>query len=209
MKTEPYLHAVRARETDPFSLSLRQQAEAANIPIVAYDGLCLLRQVILLRRVRRVLELGTAIGYSAIGMAQANESLEVVSLERDPYRVELAQRNIQAAGLDARITLIEADARTFDPQTLEGAFDLVFIDASKSQGIHYFERYESCLAPAGVIVTDNVLFHGLHEATIHSRNLRQLTQKIDRFNRYLLTRTDYDTMIYPVGDGMSVSIQLR
>lgn len=209
MKAEPYLDTVRARETDPFSLSLRHQAEQAKIPIIAYDGLCLLRQVILLKKVHRVLELGTAIGYSAIGMARVDDTIEVISVERDRSMVETARKNIHAANLEGRITIIEADARELDPETLDGLFDLVFIDASKSQGVQYFERYEACLAPQGVIITDNVLFHGLHEATIHSRNLRQLTQKIDRFNRYLLTRTDYDTVIYPIGDGMSVSIKTR
>lgn len=209
MKAEPYLHTVRAKETDAFSLSLRAQAEAADIPIIAYDGLCFLQQIILMRGVKRVLELGTAIGYSAIGMARVRHDLEIVTIERDAERLDSAHQNIGASGFASRISVIEADARTLDPNTLKGPFDMIFIDASKSQGIHYFERYESCLAPGGIIVTDNVLFHGFHEMTIRSRNLRQLTQKIDRFNRYLLTRKDYHTMIYPVGDGMSVSIQLR
>jgi predicted O-methyltransferase YrrM len=88
-----------------------------------------------------------------------------------------------------------------------GEFDLIFIDAAKSQSIKFFEKYETLLTDKGVIVTDNLLFHDLFNQEVRDRNLRQLLRKIDTFNKYVVEKEGYNTYIYTLGDGMSLSIK--
>ncbi len=194
-------------ETTPLLKQLRAYAKKHDVPIITREGERFLNQLLVLKDAKNVLEIGAAIGYSAISMA-LNTKCHVTTIERDQAMVKQAKINISDANLDTHITVIEADALTLDVSELP-MFDVLFIDAAKAQYIKFFEKYAPFVKPGGLIITDNLLFHGLIDQEVESRNLRQLLRKLDTFNQYILTRDDYITEIYRIGDGMSVSIKRK
>jgi len=196
---------VNKKETNPLLVSFRTFAIENDVPIITYEGLQFLVQIIKLRSIKKVLEIGTAIGYSSIAMALKTD-VTVTTIERSGEMVELAKQNIKKASMEDRVTVIHQDALEVDEESL-GMFDLIFIDAAKSQSIKFFEKYETLLTNKGVIVTDNLLFHDLFNQEVRDRNLKQLLRKIDAFNKYVVEKEGYNTYIYTLGDGMSLSIK--
>ncbi len=203
---QAYLNTINPKETEPSFVSLRRYAQTYNVPILTYEDILFLKQLIRLKHVKRILEIGTAIGYSATHMASVDESIHVTTIERDMTMIKKAQETFLNSPYKDQITLIEGDALevSINPDL---PYDLIFIDAAKAQSQRFFERFEPYLAQQGIIVTDNLLFHGYLVKAHPSKRLLQLTKKIDAFNHYLMKRKDYDTVIYPIGDGMSVSIK--
>lgn len=184
---------------------MKQYAEVNNVPIMVDEGIDFLTTFILKNHVKNVLEIGTAIGYSAIMMALVDPNLKITTIERDEVRYLEALKNVKAFDLENRITLIYNDA--FNVK-LDEKFDLIFIDAAKAQNIKFFEMFERNLEYRGVIITDNLKFHGLvdkKEEEIKSKNLRALVRKIKDYVDYLKTNEKYNTEFFEVGDGISVS----
>ncbi len=184
--------------------NLKNNALLNDIPIMQDEGIDFLIDFILKNNINSVLEIGSAIGYSAIMMALNNPNLKITTIERDQERYMEALKNIKSFDLEDRITLVFNDALETN---IEGEFDLIFIDAAKGQNIRFFEKYELNLKDRGYIITDNMNFHGLVDKLdeeIESRNLRQLVRKIKEYREYLSTRTDYDTQILNIGDGIAV-----
>lgn len=184
---------------------MKQYAEVNNVPIMMDEGIDFLTTFILKNHVKNILEIGTAIGYSAIMMALVDPNLKITTIERDEIRYLEALKNVKAFGLENRITLIYNDA--FNVK-LDEKFDLIFIDAAKAQNIKFFEMFERNLEYRGVIITDNLKFHGLvdkKEEEIKSKNLRALVRKIKDYVDYLKTNEKYNTEFFEVGDGISVS----
>ncbi len=181
-------------------------AEEKNIPIMQKKGIDFLCKIIEKGEVKNILEIGTAIGYSAIKMANVNETITVTSVERDEERYILALKNIKKAKLDKRINVIFADALNIN---LEDKYDLIFIDAAKSQYIKFFNKFKENLNPKGIIISDNLSFHGYveQEERIESRNLRQLVGKIRKYVDFLKDNKEFKTKFYKVGDGIAVSIK--
>ena len=200
-----YLKQINKKETNEQLVSLRAFAETNKVPIIQEDGINFIIQVIKLRGIKEVLEIGTAIGYSAIRMA-LHTDVHITSIERNEEMYNHAIKNVSEANLQDKIDIIFNDALEVDEHTLNKV-DLIFIDAAKAQSIKFFEKYEKLLTDKGIIITDNLLFHGLHEQTVRDRNLRQLLTKIDRFNKYVVEREEYDTYLYEIGDGMSLSVK--
>lgn len=187
---------------------IKEYAEKENVPIMQDDGIEFLTTFIIKNQVKTVLEIGTAIGYSAIKMALSSPNLKVVSIERDEKRYLEAVKNIKKMQLEDRITLIFKDALDVK---LEDKFDLIFIDAAKSQSIHFFEQFERNLNDRGYIVTDNLNFHGYvfkKEEEIKSKNLRALVRKIKDYHKYLEENKKFKTEFYDIGDGISVSYRV-
>ena len=184
---------------------MKQYAEVNNVPIMMDEGIDFLTTFILKNHVKNVLEIGTAIGYSAIMMALVDPNLKITTIERDEIRYLEALKNVKSFDLENRITLIYNDA--FNVK-LDEKFDLIFIDAAKAQNIKFFEMFERNLEYRGVIITDNLKFHGLvdkKEEEIKSKNLRSLVRKIKDYIDYLKTNEKYNTEFFEVGDGISVS----
>lgn len=186
---------------------MKSYAKQYLVPIIGDEGLHFLVQTTLLLNAKKVLEIGTAIGYSSIALA-LKAGVEVVSIERNHDLYVEASKNVSKANLNDKITLIEADALEIDEFTL-GKYDLIFIDAAKAQYIKFFEKFQNNLTSNGVIVSDNLLFHGQIEdpQLIESRNRRQLVSKIDKFNHWVTSNEAFYTVIYPIGDGMALSIK--
>lgn len=184
---------------------LKKYAKDNNVPIMQDDGIDYLTTFIIKKQINSVLEIGTAIGYSAIMMALANPNLKITTIERDQDRYLEAVKNIKKFNLEDRITLIFSDALEVE---IDDSFDLVFIDAAKGQNIKFFEKYERNLNDNGYIITDNMDFHGLVDKSdieIESRNLRSLVRKIREYRIYLSTRYDYDVEILSIGDGIAIA----
>ena len=188
---------------------IREYAEKNNVPIMMDDGIKYLINYINKNQVKSVLEIGTAIGYSAIMMALSNKDLFITTIERDEKRYLEALKNIKKLNLENRITLVFNDA--LDANIPE-KFDLIFIDAAKAQSIKFFEKFEKNLNPDGTIITDNIKFHGLvdkKEEEIESRNLRAIVRKVKNYIEFLRTNEHYKTEFLDIGDGLSVSKKLN
>ena len=186
---------------------MERYAEANNVPIIEPDSILFIKKYIKLNDVKKILEIGTAIGYSAILMATTKEDVEVTTIERDDKRYREAVKNINEIGLDNRIEVVFNDA--LDVNLAGYSYDLIFIDAAKSQLIKYFEKFKNYLNPGGVIITDNIKFHGLVEEKdkIESKNVRQLVDKIEDYKEYLQNNDEFITKFYDVGDGLAVSFR--
>ncbi|MGP4080497.1 O-methyltransferase [Pseudalkalibacillus sp. R45] len=191
-------------------LQMEEDARVENVPIMDLIGMEALLQIIRLHKPKRILEIGTAIGYSAIRMVQAAPESRVVSIERDSERFNQAIANISKLGLQDSIHVIEGDAlEKISEIEEEGPYDFIFIDAAKGQYQRFFQEFENMLVPGGVIVSDNVLFRGFvakGNEEIETRRFRKLTDKIRNYNEFLIGQTRFDTTILPVGDGMAISI---
>lgn len=183
---------------------IEDYAHENNIPIMLSDGIEFLTDFIKKNNVKRILEIGSAIGYSAIRMALVSSDIHVVTIERDTLRYNEAVKNINDFGLSGRIDIRLADALECD---VDGEFDLIFIDAAKAQYIKFFEKYKSNLAKDGVIISDNLSFHGMVDNmdSITNRNTKQLVGKIAKYIDFLKNNLEFDTEFISIGDGIGIS----
>lgn len=183
---------------------MEEYAKEHNVPIMLPDGIDFLVQYIKENKIKNILEIGTAIGYSSIRMCLIDKDIKVTTIERDEIRYLEAKKNIKKFNLEKQIELIYGDALETN---ITGKFDLIFIDAAKSQYIKFFERYEKNLNLNGVIVSDNLNFHGLTHTTepIESRNVRGIVRKLNNYIDYLKNNNHFITDFYEIGDGISIS----
>ena len=185
---------------------MEEYAEINNIPIMEKKGINFLCKFIEKNEIEKILEIGTAIGYSAIRMALVNENIEITTIERDEKRYLEAVKNIKKCNLDKRITPILGDALEID---IKGKYDMLFIDAAKGQYLKFFDKYTKNLNDDGVIVSDNMSFHGLVEnpETIRNRNTKQLVNKIKKFIKFLEENEEYETKFYKIGDTIAITVK--
>ena len=184
---------------------IKSYAKENNVPIMMDDGIDFLTSLIRQRKVKNILEIGTAIGYSAIMMALVDENIKITSIEKDNKRYFEAIKNVKKFNLEDRITLIYNDALEIK---LKDKYDLIFIDAAKSKNQDIFEHFVRNLSDKGVVVTDNLSFHGfVNKETneIKNRNIRGLVRKIKNYISFLNQNDDYKTVFYEIGDGISVT----
>ena len=189
---------------------MKKYALENEVPIIKDEGLAFLLEIINKEKPKRILEIGSAILYSA-SMMVLNSDSNVVTIERDPKMIEEAKKNLNALKLNDRITLIEGDALlTFDA-VKDMEFDLIFIDAAKAQYEKFFNLYTPLLRKGGVVVSDNLIFHGLvgKDTSDMSRSLRGLVRKIGTYREFLANNKEFETTLYDnIGDGMGVSYKL-
>ncbi|GIN89710.1 caffeoyl-CoA O-methyltransferase [Siminovitchia terrae] len=182
-------------------------AEKEHVPIMEQTAIDVMLQFMRMQNPVKILEIGTAIGYSALRMSEALPDAEIVTIEIDPNRAEQARKYIQASGKDGRINILEGDALELVEKVKEqGPYDAIFIDAAKGQYLKFFNMYGSMLNDRGCIYSDNVLFRGyVATETVDQRRFRSLARKMKEFNSFLMGHNDYITTIIPVGDGLAVS----
>ena len=184
---------------------LKSYAKRENIPIMQDDGIEFLTSFIEKKGTKNILEIGTAIGYSAIMMAQVKSDIHITTIERDETRYMEALKNIKKFELENRITLIYNDALNVE---LEGEFDLIFIDAAKGKNKEFFNHFEKNLQYDGYIITDNMGFHGyveMDEEDLPSKNIASIVIKIKDYIYFLENNMEYKTIIYKIGDGIAVT----
>ena len=176
-----------------------------NVPIMLDDGIDFLINYIVKNDKKNILEVGTAIGYSAIMMALSSPDIKITTIERDKERYLEAIKNVKKFNLEDRITLIFNDALEVK---LKEKFDLIFIDAAKSKNEEIFKHFEPNLDTNGVVVTDNINFHGYVKqelSEIESRNIRGLVRKIKNYINFLENNVKYKTTFYELGDGIAIT----
>ena len=184
---------------------MKEYAKEYNVPIMMEDGINFITNFIIKHKVKNVLEIGTAIGYSAILMALSSPNVKITSIERDRERYLEAVKNVKKFKLEDRITLIYKDASLVE---FNEEFDLIFIDAAKGKNKSFFQKFSKNLMENGHIITDNINFHGyvnMSEDEIKTRNLRGLVRKIKDYILFLKENEEYKTEFYELGDGIAVS----
>lgn len=183
--------------------NIKKYALEKNVPIMLDDGIEFLCNLIKEKKVKTILEIGTAIGYSSIKMALVDNDISVTTIERDIDRYNIALENIKKTNLDERIKCIYGDALEIN---IDGTYDLIFIDAAKGQNIKFFEKYSKLLNKNGIIVVDNIYFHGvIYEKDENlSRNVRQLKRKILEFIEYMKQNKDFSFELFDDGDGIAL-----
>jgi len=188
-----------------FIRELKKYAKDEKVPIIQDESLSFLLSYIQQMGVKRILEIGSAIGYSAIRMAMISKDIHIVTIEKDQKRYLEALKNIKKCHLEDQITLIYKDALEVN---LKEQFDLIFIDAAKGKNMDFFNHFEKYLDMDGTIITDNISFHGYvakELKEIENRNLRSLVKKIKNYILFLENHVEYKTVFYDVGDGLAVT----
>ena len=197
---------------DEFDLNLKKYAIEHNVPIIFDEGLAFLETIIRLNKPKTILEIGTAIGYSAIRMHKVCGS-HITTIERNENMYEQASINVKNAKLEDNIKLVFKDALLAFDEVKGQRFDMIFIDAAKAQYTKFFDLYTPLLNDGGIVVCDNMLFHGLvensEEYMNQTRSVRGLIRKLANFHRVLLENEDYNTSIFEIGDGMAVSVKKK
>lgn len=184
--------------------NIEKYAHDNNIPIMEKEGIDFLTDYIQKNKINNILEIGSAIGYSAIKFCLADSNVKVTTIERDQLRYNIAVENINEFDLNDRINIINDDAFNVD---IKEKFDLIFIDAAKAQYIKFFEKFKINLNSNGVIVSDNLKFHGLVSGSDEnlSRNVKGLVKKLRLYIDFLRSNKEFETTFYNLGDGVAVS----
>lgn len=184
---------------------IKKEALEENVPIMQDDTIDFVTNYIAKKNIKKVLEIGTAVGYSSIMMALSSPLVTVTTIEKDKDRYMKAVKNIKKMNLEDRINIIFNDALEVD---LTKKYDLIIIDAAKSKNKEFFEKFENNLEINGTIITDNLDFHGYVNkdlTEIPSRNIRSLVKKIRNYIEFLKSNPKYNTEFHNLGDGISVT----
>ena len=192
---------------------IKLYAAKNSIPIMRDGGIDFICSYIKEHNIKRILEIGTAIGFSAIEFANVAHDITVTTIELDIDRHIKAKQNIHDSGLDDRINAIHGDAlkvELMDGNNRPQQFDMIFIDAAKGQYINFFQKYKVNLAPGGVFISDNLSFHGMVDdlTLTHNYSTIKLVKKIRKYIDFLKTNKEFTTQFFEYGDGVSISCRM-
>lgn len=206
-KNQSYLLSLKQYDNDIDQL--RNYAETHQVPIVDQLSLDLIQQIIRLHQPKEILEVGSAIGYSAMQFASVDKSINVTTIERNEEMIQQAKTNIRQYGYADQIRLIEADATEAFELVNDRIYDMIFIDAAKAQSQRFFELYCPLLREKGVMITDNILYHGFVADidVVRSRNVKQMVKKVQRYNQWLSQQQGFTTDFIHMDDGLAISIK--
>ena len=207
-RTITYLHSLELPESDMIE-KIEQEALESHVPIIRKETQSFLKVLLLMKKPLRILEIGAAVGFSAILMSEyMPEGGHITTIENYEKRIPIALEKIKRVGRKEQITLLEGDALEI-MKTLQGPYDFIFMDAAKGQYIQYMPEAIRLLAPGGVLVSDNVLQDGdiiksrfaveRRNRTIHSR-MREYLYQLKHDDRL-------QTSILPLGDGIALSVR--
>ena len=203
-----YINSLDSGNTE-FLEKLEQEAIADYVPIIRKDMQSFLKTFLAMKQPKRILEVGTAVGFSALLMCEyAGPDVQITTIENYDKRIPIARANFARAGKENQITLIEGDAQDV-LKTLDGPFDFIFMDAAKGQYIHFLPDIMRVLASGGVLISDNVLQDGdIIESHFAVERRNRTIHK--RMRDYLFTLTHHEqlvTSVLPVGDGITLSVK--
>lgn len=188
---------------------IEEEARATYVPIIRKEMQNFLKVILEIKRPKAILEVGTAIGFSALLMSEhVDEDCHITTIEKYEPRIPIAKENFKRAGKEQQITLLEGDAMEF-LKTLEGTYDFIFMDAAKGQYIHFLPDILRLLSPGGILLSDNVLQDG---DIIQSRFAVERRNRTihSRMREYLYTLTHHEqltTSLLPLGDGVTLSVK--
>ncbi len=198
-----------AGENSPLLCEIEEQAKKDFVPIIRREMQSLLKVLLRMNRPVRILEVGTAVGFSALLMAEYNPvACEIITIENYEKRIPVAKANFAKAGRSDSITLLEGDAADILKELTE-PFDFIFMDAAKGQYIHFLEDILRLLKPGGVLVSDNVLQDGdiIESRYVVTRRNRTIHKRMREYLYQLTHLPELETAVLPLGDGVTVSVK--
>lgn len=194
----------------PFLNELEQAAIKTNVPVIRPQMQSLLKLLLAMKRPKRILEVGTAIGFSALLMSEYGpKDCKITTIEKYEKRIPIARENFKAAGKEESILLLEGDAAEL-LKTLEGYYDFIFMDAAKGQYIHFLPDILRLMPEGGLLVSDNVLQDGdvMESRYAVTRRNRTIHARMREYLYELKHHDQLQTDILPVGDGVTISVRL-
>lgn len=203
-----YIHSLETSES-PLIEEIEQEALDTFVPIIRKETQSFLKTLLLMKRPKRILEVGTAVGFSALLMSEyMPEDGHITTIEKYEKRIPIARENFRRAGKEEMIHLIEGDALEV-MQSLTGPYDFIFMDAAKGQYINYMPEAIRLLAPDGVLMSDNVLQDGdiIESRFAVERRNRTIHSRMREYLYELKHREDLQTSIIPLGDGVALSVK--
>ena len=204
-----YIGSLEAELPD-WLAGLERRAAADGIPIVRKQTQSLLRMLLALKKPERILEIGTAVGFSALFMSEyAPAGCRITTIEKYEKRIPAARENFRQAGRDDRIVLVEGDAGELLPE-LTGGYDFIFMDGAKGQYIHFLPDVLRLLNAGGILVSDNVLQGGdiLESRFAVTRRDRTIHARMRAYLYELKHNRELETVILTAGDGTAVSVKI-
>ena len=195
----------------PFLNEIEKYALETEVPIIRKEMQSFLKVLLAIKKPKRILEVGTAVGFSAILMSEyAPEECHITTIEKYEPRIPIARENFKRAGKEGQITLLEGDALEI-LQGLEGEFDFIFMDAAKAQYIYYMPEVVRLLAKDGVLISDNVLQDGdiIESRFAVERRNRTIHSRMREYLYELKHHKLLETSIIPLGDGVALSTKVR
>lgn len=205
-----YINSLDTGNT-PILDTIEQQALDTYVPIIRKEMQSFLKLLLAMTKPKRILEVGAAVGFSSILMAEyAPEDCKIVTIENYEKRIPIARENFKRAGKENQITLLEGDAAEILP-TLDEPFDLIFMDAAKGQYIHFMPEIMRLLKEGATLVSDNVLQDGdiIESHYAVTRRNRTIYKRMREYLYELTHREDLVTAVLPIGDGITVSTRVK
>lgn len=192
----------------PFLNEIECEAKKTNVPIIRSQVQSLIRLLLVLHKPKSILEVGCAIGFSALLMSEyAPVDCHITTIENYEKRIPIARDNFRRAGREDRITLLAGDASDILKE-LEGPYDLIFMDAAKGQYIHFLPDVLRLLSPGGILLSDNVLQDGdiIESRFAVTRRNRTIHSRMREYLYELKHHPKLETVVLPVGDGVTISV---
>ena len=209
-RLQTFLHSFD-KELPEYLRKLEKYAKETDVPIIRPQMQNLLRFLITWKKPLRILEVGTAIGFSALFMSEyAPKDCHITTIEKYEKRIPLARENFSKAGKEDIITLLEGDAADIlSSLSPDEGFDLIFMDAAKGQYIHFLENIIRLLSPNGIIVSDNILQEGelLESKYAITRRNRTIHNRMREYIYALTHDARLETLILPIADGITLSVR--
>lgn len=193
----------------PFLDEIEKSARETQVPVIRKSMQSLLKFLLELAKPKSILEVGTAVGFSALLMSEyAPKDCRITTIEKYEKRIPVAKENFRRAGQEERIALLGGDA-TEILKTLEGSYDFIFMDAAKGQYIHFLPDILRLLSPGGLLVSDNVLQDGdiMESRFAVTRRNRTIHARMREYLYELKHHPEMETVILPVGDGVTLSVK--
>ena len=206
-----YLHSLESSQGVLLD-TIEKEALKAYVPIIKRETASLLRTMVAALKPARILEIGTAVGYSALLMCQAMpRECHITTIEKYGKRIPVARRNFKKAGEEGRITLLEGDADVLLKELEGRSFDLVFMDAAKGQYLHWLPLLLKVMPVGAVLISDNVLQDGdiVESRFAVQRRNRTIHSRMREYLHTLKHMEELETAVIPIGDGVTISTRIK
>ena len=206
-----YLHSLESSQGVLLD-TIEKEALEAYVPIIKRETASLLRTMVAALKPARILEIGTAVGYSALLMCQAMpRECHITTIEKYGKRIPVARRNFKKAGEEGRITLLEGDADVLLKELEGRSFDLVFMDAAKGQYLHWLPQLLKVMPVGAVLISDNVLQDGdiVESRFAVQRRKRTIHSRMREYLHTLKHMEELETAVIPIGDGVTISTRIK
>ncbi len=203
-----YIHSLESPESEIIE-TIEREAIESYVPIIRKETQSLLKVLLLLKKPVKILEVGTAIGFSSILMSEyMPKNGHITTIEKYEKRIPIARENFKRAGKEDKITLLEGDALEI-MQSLDDSYDMIFMDAAKGQYIRYLPEALRLLRPEGLLISDNVLQDGdvIESRFAVERRNRTIHSRMREYLYELKHKEGLQTTILPLGDGVALSVK--